>query len=370
MRLPSLRKLFRRALIAALAMLCAFIIGVIVFLIRCNGPVAPPKEITTAAIERHKITADIKDYARPEEDTYWTYPEWYIVWSYQEKADHQEHNLPSGFPYFGAIRQYWSGYCCMYRFTRGRYPFNFGDHVMLAVIGTSFSFEYAIKGFYEKTIGRLTEWIAGNDPTGEDRYAYATARAYADFVHIRPFYEFSFRKRFKGLWSENSLWGSHPVRKWERRIFLSLDYGIEAFYCWLIEAATHASYGVEPADTYVWIENAPADLFAREPHIRKVRQVGTGAYIATIPRYQEFTDVARRLARAGVQFVEVAGNDEIAITVLAPNAWSPPKGAQLLFANPLPTRSDVSRFALHCPVASLHQVLNALGENIEHVYDY
>ena len=169
MRLPSLRKLVRRALQLALLVFCAFVVGVVVFLFRCHGPSAPPKILSAAAIERQKITRDIKDYARPEEDTYWTYPEWYIVWSYQEKADHQERNLPSGFPYFGAVGQYWSGYCCMYKFTRGRYAFNLGDHVMLAVIGTSFSFEYAIKGLYEKTIGRFTEWIASNDPVEEDR---------------------------------------------------------------------------------------------------------------------------------------------------------------------------------------------------------
>ena len=374
MRLPSLRKLVRRALQLALLVFCAFVVGVVVFLFRCHGPSAPPKILSAAAIERQKITRDIKDYARPEEDTYWTYPEWYIVWSYQEKADHQERNLPSGFPYFDAVGQYWSGYCCMYKFTRGRYAFNLGDHVMLAVIGTSFSFEYAIKGLYEKTIGRFTEWIASNDPVEEDRYAYLTARAYADFVHIRPFYEYSFWKRFKGLWSENHLWGPHPIRKWERRLFLSVDYAVEALYCWLIQAATHASYGVEPENTCVWIEDASEDLFAQEPRVRMVKPVGRGAYIAIIPRYQEFTTLAVRLAKRHVRFVEIAGNDEIAITVIAPKGWTPIGMAQLIFARPLPTRGENLRVALRCPVASLHEVLNALaaapGVQIEHVYDY
>src|SRR5712692_4461601 len=57
------------------------------------------------------------------------------------------------------------------------------------------------------------------------------------------------------------------------------------FYCWLIEKATHASYGIESADTYAWIDNASEEIFAENPRIRKVKHVGSGAYIAVIPRY-------------------------------------------------------------------------------------
>ena len=67
-------------------------------------PMAQPKQ-------RQAAVAGIKDYSRPEDDTYLSIPEWYIVWSYQEKADFQEHALPSGFPYFAAVRQYWGNYC-------------------------------------------------------------------------------------------------------------------------------------------------------------------------------------------------------------------------------------------------------------------
>src|ERR1051326_385793 len=134
----------------------------IYFTFHCKSVRNNPKVTTAAETARRKVTADIKDYARTEDSTYLTYPEWYIVWSYQEKADFQQKHLPSGFPYFAAIQQYWSGYCCVYGLTRGRYPFNFGDHVMLAVIGTSFSMEYLVKGAYEKSIGKLTEWLSRN----------------------------------------------------------------------------------------------------------------------------------------------------------------------------------------------------------------
>jgi hypothetical protein len=374
MRLPSLRKLVKRVLILAACVFGLFVATIVLFFLRCSSTALLPKPLSAAAQQRRAITAGIKDYARPEEDTFITYPEWYIVWSYQEKADYQENHLPSGFAYFASIARYWDGYCCAHRLTRGRYPFNVGDHVMLAVIGTSFSVEYAIKAAYENTVGRFTEWLSGHDPAEEDRYAYQTARAYADFVHIRPFYEFSFWKRFKGMWSETHFWGAHPIRKWERKIFLSIDYGIEALYCWVIEKGTHASYGVEPSETYVWIENAGEDVFAQEPALRKVQAVGSGAFIAIIPRYQEFTDVAVRLARRNVHFVEIAGNDEIALTVLAPSEWKPAApGAEFLFSMPLATHPETVRVAMRAPVSALHEVLNGLsgpGVRLEHIYDY
>src|SRR5262249_59737160 len=184
--------------------------------------------------------------------------------------------------------------------TRGRYPFNFGDHVMLAVIGSSFSVEYVIRGVYEKSVGRLTEWLSGHDAVGEDRFSYQVAREYADFVHIRPFYEFSFWQRLKRFWAQTSWWGKHPVRKWERKAFLTVDYAIEAFYCWLIEAATHATYGYESAETYTWIENVSSQTLAEFPRVRVVKSMGADSYLVIIPRYQEFTTTASGLARRDV----------------------------------------------------------------------
>ncbi len=375
MRLPAIRRLAKRILFSLLALICVFLIAVLCCAARCASVQKQLKPLSEPATQSRTVAAEIKDYARPEEDTYLTYPEWYIVWSYQEKADFQERHLPSGFTYFGAIQQYWSGYCCVYGLTRGRYPFNFGDHVMLAVIGTSFSLEYAIKGLYEKTVGNLSERLSSHEPVEEDAYAYRVAREYADFVHVRPFYEFSFWKEFKGLWRENSFWGPHAVRKWERKMFLGLDYAVEALYCWMIEKATHASYGIEPADTYAWIENAPNDIFAPDSRVREVKTVGPQSFVVILPRYQAFTTTASQLARRDVHFVEIAGNDEVLLTAIAPRDWKyePNLHGEFLFSADILTVPGVRRIAVRSPVRSLHTILNELadrGIKLEHVYDY
>ena len=324
--------------------------------------------------QRKAAVAGIKDYSRPEDDAYLSYPEWYIVWSYQEKADFQEHQLPSGFPYFGAVLQYWRSYCCIWRLTRRKYEFNVGEQVMLVVIGTSFSAEYILKGMYENTIGRLSEWASGHQFTAEDRYAYKVAREYADFVRVRPFYEFHFARHVKGLWAENSVSGPHPIRKWERRIFLTVDYASEAFYCWFIEHATHATYGREPDDTYAWVEKLDETLLPQIPHLKVVKQLGPQAYIVDIPRYQEFTGVALMLAQHGVRFVEIAGNSQIIVSVVAPQTWHYDSSvAWQVFSTPILTRPGRQRVLLTCGVPSLEQWLGTFdsdGVMVEHVYDY
>jgi hypothetical protein len=57
----------------------------------------------------------------------------------------------------GEVRQYWGNYCCISRLTPGKYGFNWGEQIMLVVIGNSFSAEYLMKGLYEKTVGRFSE---------------------------------------------------------------------------------------------------------------------------------------------------------------------------------------------------------------------
>jgi hypothetical protein len=336
-----------------------------------NGQIHAPAR---RPAEREAVTAGIKDYSRPEDDTYLSYPEWSIVWSYQEKADFQEKQLPSGFPYFAAVQQYWSSYCCISRLIRGKYPLNGGEQLMLVVIGTSFSAEYILKGIYEKTIGRLSEWTSGHQSVDEDRFAYQVARDYATFVHIRPFYEFHFAHYVKDLWTSTSLFGSHPIRKWERKIFLTIDFALESVYCSLIQVATHLTYGDEPAETYAWIDNVNAAILQQVLRVRVVKQVGPQASIVDVPRYQEFTALATTLAEGGAQFIEIAGNSQIVLSVVAPHSWSPKEpGTTELFSSPILTRPGEKRAVIGCDVPSLHAVLNSLRADdiaVEHIYDY
>ena len=310
---------------------------------------------------------------RPLEDAYYSYPEWYIVWSYQERAAFLEKGLmPSDFPYFGSIYQYWHGYCLICEITHSRHQLNSGDHLSLMVLGASFSLEYAVRGVYERYLGAMSEWTSSNRQVEEDAYSARVAREYANFVTVRPFYEFHFAHALKGLWTETSFWGPHPIRKLERKGILTVDYGLESIYAEILEKLSHLTYGVEPTETYTWVEKMPESLFQKYPDVRKVKDVGGGTYLVSIPRYQPFTNVAAGLARDGVHFTQIAGNSEIVVSAIVGNWTSETSEERVLFTEKFLSRPDITRVVLECRVRDLHMVLNDLATRgeIEHIYDY
>jgi hypothetical protein len=377
MREKLKRFLKRRVLPFFLICFGAFVLFVAAFTLKCAFVKPTVGPLPTITRPQGVAVPDIGEKnRRPVEDAYFSYPEWYIVWSYEERGQYLPKNLPSGFPYFASIGQYWKSYCFICGLTQSRHQFNFGDHLSSFVLGGSFALEYSIRGAYEQTIGRLSEWTSSHELVEEDAYAARVAREYADFVYIRPFYEFHFAHALKQLWKETPLWGKHPIRKCERKFILSVDYGIESVYAWVLEKASHLTYGVESDETYTWIENAPDCLSRKFPRMKIVAETARNACIVSIPRYQEFTDVAVKLAQRDVHFVQIAGDDEIMLTVVAPKNWNydlPAKDGSLLFTEDFLTQPNVKRIALECPVSSLHSVLNnfvSRGIKIEHIYDY
>jgi hypothetical protein len=365
-------RLFRG--VAYLLVLLLFAIVVFSF---CSRPTKLLFAPTIETARHPKQAAGVTDYQRDEVDTFYTYPEWYIVWSYQAKADFQKAHLPSGYSYFGDIGQFWQAYSCMYAVTRRSYPFAAGDHIMLAVIGSSLTVEYTLKGLYEETVGRMSEWTSGHQMVPEDEYAAEVAETYAAFVHIRPFYEFSFGHALHELWSRTPFRTTHLFRAVERRAWLSLDYAVESVYCGIIELATHATYGIEDVDTAAWIE-VPAQEKARiltsVKSMKTAKDLGPTEAIVKIPRYQEFTADSQILMQEGMRFQQIAGNELIVISAIAPGQWkNSAANLQLLFSQPMLTNRSKTRAVLVAKVSHLHQIVPLLqqqGVMIEHLYDY
>ena len=191
--------------------------------------------------------------------------------------------------------------------------------MMLGVIGTSFTVEYLVKGIYEKTIGRLAEWLSSND-TPEDAFAARTAREYGTFMHTVPWYEFPFGSKLVALWRETPFWGPHFLRKLERRVALSAEYGTKAAYGWLMGLATGAAYAPEDLEILVWIGHATESAFT-DPRVKKVTQIDGTSFVARVPRYEAFTQVMLALIDRGVTIEQIAGNDDILITAIAPGPW-------------------------------------------------
>lgn len=323
--------------------------------------------------EHRALIAGIPKYQRPESATYLTFPEWYLVFNPQEYAQSLAQHPPSRFPYFKSIGQLWTGYAEVYGATKRNYPFDYGTHLMVMVIGTSTTVEYTVKGVYENTVGRLSELSAGHARTTEDDYATQVAKDYGDFVPTRPWFDFPFGHKLAGLWTQNKFFGPHFPRKLERKFFLSLEYGVKSLYAGVIRLASHAVYGVADTEVYATVRDIPESAFAN-PDVKKIKPLPDGSCIITVPHYQGFTDTVPALARQGVQFEEISGNDEILITLVAPSDWTYDLAAgQPLFTMDLLAGEPKKRVAVQAPVKALGAMLREIEAKhltVEHLYDY
>jgi FAD/FMN-containing dehydrogenase len=316
-------------------------------------------------------------YVRDEGQTFLTHPEWYIVYSSDEYAEWLGRRLPTDFPYASSIGQFWIDYREAIAETRNAYPTNYGYHVMLAVIGVSYSVELALKGMYENTIGRFSGWTADHALSDEDRYAASVAAEYGRFIHVRPWYEFSFESKLRHLWTKIPGWGPTPVRKWERRVFLTAEYGIKAMYAEAITLATHAAYSPEEDRMPMIVTGWSDAVAAHYAQIKTVARLDSVHTLVSAPRYDAFRDLVRELAAAkdGVRISEVAGNRDILVTGVAPATWRyTGVMGRVMYEVPLPADAARKRVVMRVPVGELLGVVGRLdgerGLAVDHVYDY
>lgn len=317
---------------------------------------------------------NIAAYKRDEAQTYLTLPEWVLVYSPDEYARFIAHQAPSQFPYFGSIGQFWGYYRDAYDATREKYDFNWGYHVMVFVIGTSYTVENTLKGLYENTVGRMTEALRSGATTEEDQFAATVAREYVDFIRVDPWYEFPFASRLKKLWAETSLNGPDMLRKWERKIILSIEYAAKAQYATLIKIASKTAYGDADTEMLSLASELPDGALAGEPKIRLVTRLANGDALLSLPRYEEFREAVTRLGNKGVRFRAIAGNGDILVTALVPAGWSYDlKAGKVLFEKALLTDAAHKRIAIRAPVPALTDIvrqLAAANNTVEHIYDY
>jgi len=316
------------------------------------------------------------EHCRGAEQTFLTYPEWFLVHSPAEFAAFTRDNDPSDFPFLGHIGQFWSGYRAVSRETkRGGYPFNGGYHLMIVVIGGSTTVEYGLRSVYETLVGRLGELSRGRAFTEEDHYAARVAQEYVDFIRVEPWYEFDFMARLAGLWRETSFAGPDLLRKWERKYILTTEYLAKGLYGWLIKKATKATYDTPLETTALVVDRQPRDLGSGLPRLTALKSLEGGAVLVTVPRYEAFRVYAQALARQGLTFQEIAGNRTvILVTLLVPEGWyDRNEHHRTLFTQPILTQPGRKRLALIIPVAELAQALRDFDQTqaqVEHIYDY
>lgn len=301
----------------------------------------------------------VKDYARAEEQTFLTLPEWFIVFSADEYAKSLEKQAPSKFPYFKNIGQFWSAYGTVSRKAKAEYPYNFRYNLMNWVIGASFTVEMFFAGIYENTFGILTELISGRKELTDDmkveKFIHQVSAEYAASMNETPWYEYPFFGKLKEFWSVKDGENTSFIRRWERRLSFTVGMTFKGIYAALLGSGTEAVY--EPVDLNT------AAMAVKDGKLQ----------ILNIPRYIAFTREIPGLVREGVLFKDIAGNKKILVTAIAPDEWKNGDTGTLLAEWPVLTEAGTKRVALVVPVLQLSDVILSFEkENIklEHIFDY
>jgi hypothetical protein len=311
------------------------------------------------------------EHRRGEDQTYLTFPEWFLVHSPAEYAAFLKHDDPHHFPLLAHVGQLWSSYTAVIDATQ-KYVFNAEYHVMINVIAVSTTVEYGIKSLYEGTFGRLAATARGAHRTPEDEFTAATAQRYVDFIRDRPWYEFDFVAEIKDLWSNVPVTGGNPIRKLERRFALTSELVVKALYGKVIEVGTRSSFEAPKPVTAVVVDREPRDA-PDLPELVALQAFGDGMTLVTVPRYERFTSHAQGLARQGLRFVEVAGNrNVIVVSLLTSDTALPAWGQRAMIVQPFLTRPGWRRVVVEVPIERLHETVLAETPTlrIEHIYDF
>src|SRR5215217_7180497 len=159
---PSLMLRWLRRILAVIAILIA--LSVLVPLAYIEGACRPSSGAATASAPAVTLPAiDEPGYRRKQNNTFFTFPEWYIVYSFEDFGRFLDRSSESHFNYLGHIFGVWRSFCTINQTVPRSGESLTEVKTMIYIIGISYSAEYAIKGLYENTIGRAFEWIGARN---------------------------------------------------------------------------------------------------------------------------------------------------------------------------------------------------------------
>jgi hypothetical protein len=353
-------RLFKWGLLALFVAVLALAAPVIYVATACKG--TPGKQDYQPIITE-------PEFQRQEANSFLTYPEWHIVYAYEGLARALETGDEHSFGYFSSIKGFWSAACALNKVAAAHGGADRNTVRTNYVIGASFTLEMGMKALYEETLGRLFAALRGPAKSPQDVIAAEMASDYAEFLQQTPWYKYPFDQEVANLWNAPM---TMPLRGWERRLALGGEWKAKAAYAKMIANAVAAT-GVAKLEIRSVVSGLSEAQLAAIKDVQVVAAVPQGIVINT-PRYQAFTKILEEIAKSGGSVLEIAGNDDVLVTVtLADDAdMSALPGAEVLAAI---NRDGFGgkRALLNVRVSELSKLILALAAGplrFEHVYDY
>lgn len=299
---------------------------------------------------------------RTETRTFLTYPEWHIVHAYDEYARVITEQDPHAFGFLRAITQYWSSLCALSEKSAAHGGVDGATKQMVYVIGSSFTFEMLMKGAYEETIGRMATVLRGTARAQSDDLSAEQAAAYARFLQQVAWYQWPFRDDADQLANAQG----DTFRDKERRFSLGIEYRVKAAYADAIASAV-SQVGPDELTLKLVLRNVVPTDMARYENVTLIDVLPQGLLIQT-PRYRILSNLLLEMATDGIDFVDIAGNDDIMFTAVSQDATHP----QAFYSFARQGYGD-HRHLITVKVTQLAETLRALqssGLTLEHIHDY
>ena len=156
----------------------------------------------------------------------------------------------------------------------------------------------------------------------------------------------------QGLWNETSTWGADPLRKWERKIALTIEYGGKAIYGGLTNLGAKATYGGADVEKIYAVATGVTDDMLKED-FEVIEKIDDQKQLVRITRFEYFSDTIPGLTERGLRFIEIAGNDEILFTLIGP------QGADYTF--------EYGEYLFNLPILT-HPSTPSAGQAVEAVH--
>ena len=250
---------------------------------------------------------------RREANTYLTYPEWHIVYAYDGLAEVLKTSDEHDFSYVSSVWRFWESTCALTRVADAHGGADGNTRLMIYTIGASFTLEMGLKAAYEETVGRIFAAIRGPGKTPQDAAAAAMAADYAAFLRQTPWYRYDFQQMIEALWAAPLV---DPWRGWERRLALGGEWKAKIFYANMIAGGVAAT-----GEAKLMIRSVVTGLDA--PRLEAIADVKVISetpdwVVIETPRYARFTQILTEIARVGGSIREIAGNDDIMVSLTLP----------------------------------------------------
>jgi hypothetical protein len=308
------------------------------------------------------------EFRRQEANTCLTYPEWHIVYAYDGLAETLKTGDEHGFGYLSSVKDFWVADCALTRIADRHGGADTETRMMIATIGVSFTLEMGMKAAYEETIGHIFALWRGSEKTPQDLVARDMAIDYAAFLRQTPWYKYPFQPWIDRLWAAPV---EAPLRGWERRLAIGGEWHAKIAYAGMIANAVAAT-GEAKLTIRSVVSGLPTSAFAAIPDVSIVSESADGVVIET-PRYDRFTHILSNIARAGGSIREIAGNDDIMVSLTVPSGSQQNNLPGEVITRLPRTGFDSDRLLLSVKMADLAPLLRErqiADPGLEHIFDF